>query len=213
MEPFQFPTKIGTLSQEVLSLFPNEGSLFTENMRRATAESHAKLGRREISDRLYRGWLEADPAWGWGWIGFSDTYFLVVPDETRDAERAEAILREGLAVADVRDRHDILHRLADICEDMGRKAEGAEVRREAEALEALQLEPSVTLTEDPRTGSRTVSFDFGDEGPSLERLPEIRDLAHETLAATGAEVPRTKVGRNEPCPCGSGRKYKKCCGR
>ena len=22
-----------------------------------------------------------------------------------------------------------------------------------------------------------------------------------------------KVGRNNPCPCGSGRKYKKCCGR
>jgi SEC-C motif-containing protein len=22
-----------------------------------------------------------------------------------------------------------------------------------------------------------------------------------------------KVGRNDPCPCGSGRKYKKCCGR
>jgi uncharacterized protein len=25
-------------------------------------------------------------------------------------------------------------------------------------------------------------------------------------------VPRKKVGRNEPCPCGSGKKYKKCCG-
>ena len=25
--------------------------------------------------------------------------------------------------------------------------------------------------------------------------------------------PVTKVGRNEPCPCGSGQKYKKCCGR
>jgi uncharacterized protein len=24
--------------------------------------------------------------------------------------------------------------------------------------------------------------------------------------------PRKKVGRNEPCPCGSGKKYKKCCG-
>jgi len=23
----------------------------------------------------------------------------------------------------------------------------------------------------------------------------------------------TKVGRNEPCPCGSGKKYKKCCGQ
>ncbi|WP_238322026.1 SEC-C metal-binding domain-containing protein [Komagataeibacter europaeus] len=22
----------------------------------------------------------------------------------------------------------------------------------------------------------------------------------------------TKVGRNEPCPCGSGKKYKTCCG-
>lgn len=22
-----------------------------------------------------------------------------------------------------------------------------------------------------------------------------------------------RVGRNEPCPCGSGKKYKKCCGR
>jgi uncharacterized protein YecA (UPF0149 family) len=22
-----------------------------------------------------------------------------------------------------------------------------------------------------------------------------------------------KVGRNEPCPCGSGKKYKRCCGK
>ena len=22
-----------------------------------------------------------------------------------------------------------------------------------------------------------------------------------------------KIGRNEPCPCGSGKKYKHCCGR
>ena len=25
--------------------------------------------------------------------------------------------------------------------------------------------------------------------------------------------PVAPVGRNEPCPCGSGRKFKKCCGR
>jgi SEC-C motif-containing protein len=36
---------------------------------------------------------------------------------------------------------------------------------------------------------------------------------------TGSIVPKTivrdsaKVGRNEPCPCGSGKKYKQCCGR
>ncbi|MEM7817143.1 MAG: SEC-C metal-binding domain-containing protein, partial [Candidatus Aenigmatarchaeota archaeon] len=27
------------------------------------------------------------------------------------------------------------------------------------------------------------------------------------------KTPFKKIGRNEPCPCGSGKKYKKCCGR
>ena len=26
-------------------------------------------------------------------------------------------------------------------------------------------------------------------------------------------IVKDKVGRNEPCPCGSGRKYKDCCGK
>lgn len=29
----------------------------------------------------------------------------------------------------------------------------------------------------------------------------------------GRPITSRKVGRNEPCPCGSGLKYKKCCGR
>jgi len=36
-------------------------------------------------------------------------------------------------------------------------------------------------------------------------------------AATGKTKPFTRpgsvIGRNDPCPCGSGRKYKKCCAR
>jgi preprotein translocase subunit SecA len=31
-------------------------------------------------------------------------------------------------------------------------------------------------------------------------------------AAPAVAAPRAKIGRNEPCPCGSGKKYKKCCG-
>ena len=30
---------------------------------------------------------------------------------------------------------------------------------------------------------------------------------------SGTVVKPHKVGRNDPCPCGSGKKYKKCCGR
>jgi uncharacterized protein len=50
-------------------------------------------------------------------------------------------------------------------------------------------------------------------------------LAVETLQQHGAKMrkgnpglplfensPKKKVGRNDPCPCGSGKKYKKCCG-
>jgi uncharacterized protein YecA (UPF0149 family) len=44
--------------------------------------------------------------------------------------------------------------------------------------------------------------------------------ANQGATAAGEEAARTKtvtrdqpkVGRNEPCPCGSGKKYKKCCG-
>lgn len=30
---------------------------------------------------------------------------------------------------------------------------------------------------------------------------------------SGTIVKQPKIGRNDPCPCGSGKKYKKCCGR
>ena len=32
-------------------------------------------------------------------------------------------------------------------------------------------------------------------------------------SANSAPVKRVKVGRNDPCPCGSGKKYKNCCGK
>ena len=38
---------------------------------------------------------------------------------------------------------------------------------------------------------------------SLERL----------LNPPKPKIAEKKVGRNEPCPCGSGKKYKKCCGK
>jgi uncharacterized protein len=48
----------------------------------------------------------------------------------------------------------------------------------------------------------------------VETLYEARlALEQGPLAAPAlGQVTRAKTGRNEPCPCGSGRKYKKCCG-
>ena len=39
-------------------------------------------------------------------------------------------------------------------------------------------------------------------------LNSLRKLSSEAMPPT-----KRKVGRNDPCPCGSGKKYKKCCGR
>jgi len=35
----------------------------------------------------------------------------------------------------------------------------------------------------------------------------------ESNVSSSAPVSQKKVGRNDPCPCGSGKKYKKCCGK
>ncbi len=42
---------------------------------------------------------------------------------------------------------------------------------------------------------------------TLEQRAEIRKQYNEDHRAVS-----NKVGRNDPCPCGSGKKYKKCCG-
>lgn len=41
-----------------------------------------------------------------------------------------------------------------------------------------------------------------------EDLPQ---LVYELGEQLGFEMKQRKIGRNEPCPCGSGKKYKKCC--
>lgn len=41
---------------------------------------------------------------------------------------------------------------------------------------------------------------------------ERRKELYRQQKASGTIVKDKKIGRNDPCPCGSGKKYKKCCG-
>lgn len=43
-----------------------------------------------------------------------------------------------------------------------------------------------------------------------ERLIQEREFLERNLSS---QKRNHKIGRNEPCPCGSGKKYKQCCGR
>ncbi|MBQ6537859.1 MAG: SEC-C domain-containing protein, partial [Eubacterium sp.] len=52
--------------------------------------------------------------------------------------------------------------------------------------------------------------------PQWEPLltPERRKELYKEQKASGTiRKENRKIGRNDPCPCGSGKKYKQCCGR
>jgi hypothetical protein len=44
-------------------------------------------------------------------------------------------------------------------------------------------------------------------------LQQLKNLKHSDDEIVSIPESMHKIGRNEPCPCGSGKKYKKCCGR
>jgi preprotein translocase subunit SecA len=75
----------------------------------------------------------------------------------------------------------------------------------------LKNVPQQTLHQTTSAFGGTTTASSGGARPS--------DVVSEAAAATEAQAKakpvRTgpKVGRNDPCPCGSGKKYKNCCGR
>ena len=49
---------------------------------------------------------------------------------------------------------------------------------------------------------------------SAEQLAEYARSSHEIepVESAAPHIAPPKIGRNDPCPCGSGKKFKKCCG-
>ncbi len=86
--------------------------------------------------------------------------------------------------------------------------------------------------QDPVVAYRNAGFDMFDDMVAGIREQTVRGVYHVTLQAApqkreqlakpletqGDSKPQPKrvsneIGRNDPCPCGSGKKYKQCCGR
>ncbi|MBI5064562.1 MAG: SEC-C domain-containing protein [Desulfatitalea sp.] len=65
-------------------------------------------------------------------------------------------------------------------------------------VQLAQPEPT-SFQEMQREQEKNLVFSGGGDGTAPKKKPARRD--------------DDKVGRNDPCPCGSGKKYKKCCGR
>ena len=54
------------------------------------------------------------------------------------------------------------------------------------------------------------SFDGNAARQVAEKSPMAQRRQGDNVTVTRSTP---KIGRNEPCPCGSGKKYKQCCGR
>jgi len=94
----------------------------------------------------------------------------------------------------------------------GQRLELPFAAEEEEEPEPEEPEP-VTVTRAQRQAAQASIEDFT---RNIQRRKE-RELAELQFVGGGAATARTvvkgrKVGRNDPCPCGSGKKYKKCCG-
>jgi hypothetical protein len=209
-EPRFFHERI-SLCEMMLDRFP-DGTLPIDNFKAALAESHFELGDRQTGDRLFRVCLEESPQWGSGWITWSDCYWLFAKAERKDATRAEQILQEGLASPGVENRPHILERLQLLYEETGQDREAEGVREEIKQAREPKTTTTVRFARDSLQDRQ--SYDFGEEELPRENLPNLApSLQPGRSADVGSFEGKHRVRRNDPCPCGSGKKFKKCCAR
>ncbi len=144
----------------------------------------AEAGRREEALRQVEANLAQFPDDVWVRIKAGDAH-----RKLGEMGTAEAVYHDALAMTDEfgrsYDREGAVERLVNLLHETGR---GAEVDALVDAVEAREAEhEKVRYAEEGRAPANTWPETVRREAP--------------------------KVGRNEPCPCGSGMKFKRCCSR
>jgi hypothetical protein len=89
---------------------------------------------------------------------------------------------------------------------------------ESNPIEEMEEDTEVNLVYDKEKLYKNMVDAKADWLYNLPQWDEIFDEAKKKELYKEAKNARTirkekKIGRNDPCPCGSGKKYKKCCGR
>jgi len=74
------------------------------------------------------------------------------------------------------------------------------------------LQPVREVTSEPAPRHRPMRLQFNDPGASPSAFARRESQGGANAAVKTVKRVAAKVGRNQPCPCGSGKKFKKCCG-
>jgi tetratricopeptide (TPR) repeat protein len=87
-------------------------------IRSSLAESYFAMGEVQKGDALFKEWLDLEPDWGWGWIFWSDCFWLMkYAGVDIDFIKAEKILTKGLSIPNISDKKYIQERLQDLLEE------------------------------------------------------------------------------------------------
>ncbi|MGH7409542.1 MAG: preprotein translocase subunit SecA, partial [Candidatus Methylomirabilis sp.] len=182
------------------------------------------LLRDGIEERAVKAYEEREAKLGPEMVRYLERMIMlqVVDSQWKDHLLAMDHLKEGIGLRGYGQKDPLIEY----------KREGFEIfegmveritQQTIEYLHKVQVAPADTFPFDTAQGrplddAGAAPGPGGDDGDVLSR-PHPRSqprLAERSLrpAATAApiKVAGKKIGRNEACPCGSGRKYKKCCG-
>lgn len=102
--------------QEFLETFTNIGWNMHGNFLRSEAKSYWRIGEIETAEAKFKALIEANPDWAWGYIDWSDAYWLL-GDSPKDYDRAEEILLQALERSNLEDQEYVLDRLERLREE------------------------------------------------------------------------------------------------
>ena len=171
LEDKRYHKKRAEYCQELLQ-WCGADDLMLSNTRSGVADGYLDYGDIKKGEQLYTGWLQDDPDWGWGYVGFAEHYCGGALG--KNYEEAEGMLLAGYARTELRNKIAVVDRLVALYREMGKPEKAKEYGKVFSVLQRAEPEDSPYYTPSP--------------------------------------IKTVKIGRNEPCPCGSGKKYKKCCG-
>ncbi len=133
----------------------------------------------------------------------------IVDTQWKDHLYAMDHLKEGIGLRGYGQRDPLIEYKKEsfaMFEDMWDRIEEESVRY------LFLLQPVQQPTMESRPEARPTKLLFNDPGASPSVLARRESKGGADAAVKTVKRTSAKVGRNSPCPCGSGKKHKKCCG-
>lgn len=181
------------------------------SLRSFIGESMERLGKRESSDSYFQTLLSDDPEN----VEYINMYLNCLC-ERKAYEEAKVLLEKHLTLdTDVTEENSILFwRAEEIYEGLGNAVQALCYRAKREIWENNNLttiSPMNGIAAELLAENSDFMKEFGakiDMDATATKLPTWTMQGGE-IVGRGTE----KIYPNDPCPCGSGKKFKKCCGK